>query len=204
MPIPKNSYFLFATLTLAAIMLGLIVLGERGESLFEFDREKIAQGDWYRLLSGHLIHYGNYHLMMNIAGLGLTLGVLWSHLNTRHFLWVSFSSALFISLGILFFSPTLFYYGGFSGIIHTLIAFALITDFKQAPATNSIVLTLLLIKVGYEQTALYDPHHALLPVLVAVDAHLYGVIAGIILSIIYILAHRFQSPICMINTSSKP
>ena len=47
------------------------LLGESGRLALRYEREAVLQGEYWRLLTGHLVHGTWLHLLLNGAGLGL-------------------------------------------------------------------------------------------------------------------------------------
>src|SRR5690606_26318690 len=102
------SLWLTFLLSLLIIMLG--VFAEQSEPLLQFDRQLIQQGEWWRLISGNLIHYGLYHLLMNTAALLLCGYVLLRDLNPRAYAALLLISAISVSGGLYFYNPELSWY----------------------------------------------------------------------------------------------
>lgn len=166
----------------AAVLLVLMILAALcqpiSEPALQFDREYIQQGEWWRLVTSQFIHYGHYHLLMNVAALAIVTFALW-----REAALTSYISVLMICLtgtgvGLWFSDPDLFYYAGLSGALHGLIAAGLILTLPQTPRINSLALLIVAGKVVWEHTPWFDVQHALLNAPVAVDAHLWGAVSG--------------------------
>ena len=66
-PRPTPAFWL--TLSLACALLVLGIFSSPDNNPLELDRLRVVQGEWWRLLSGNLVHYGLYHLLMNLAAL---------------------------------------------------------------------------------------------------------------------------------------
>ena len=71
------------SLSSLAIALG----GDAGREVFRYQREAIADGEFWRLFSGHLAHLGISHLLLNIAGL-LLIWLLVGH-RFRNIQWIA-------------------------------------------------------------------------------------------------------------------
>ena len=54
-----------------AIALLLEVAGDSATALLRYDREVIGNGELWRLLTGHLVHLGWSHFLLNAIGLAL-------------------------------------------------------------------------------------------------------------------------------------
>ncbi len=93
----------------------------------EFDRGAMAQGELWRLVSGHLTHWNSDQLLWDLATfVGLSVVCLWR--SPRAFLWCVAGSALAISVGIWIMQPEIATYRGLSGIdsaLFTLLAVGL-------------------------------------------------------------------------------
>ena len=62
-------------LIVAVMVLGVLALGgQRLRMLLQYDRAALATGEWWRLVTGHLVHLGWDHLALNVAGL---IGLWW-------------------------------------------------------------------------------------------------------------------------------
>lgn len=160
------------------------------EPLLQFDRDAIAQGEWWRLISSQFIHYGVYHLLMNAAALIIINVALWRDAAVKSYLITLFVCLAGTGIGLWFFDPDLFFYTGLSGALHGLIVAGLLFTLKQTPAINAVALLAVWGKVIYEHTPWFDPQHALLPVPVAVDAHLWGAVSGLIAGLMLLWVRR--------------
>ncbi|BCR03420.1 hypothetical protein DESUT3_04890 [Desulfuromonas versatilis] len=107
-------------LLVAAASLSYLVPGLA--EVLVFDRHAIGQGELWRLLSGHLVHFSASHLLLDLAVVALAgaaiergprcaAGALYT------------GSALAISLALLVLQPQMAFYGGLSGIATAQIAF---------------------------------------------------------------------------------
>ncbi|MBE8716824.1 rhombosortase [Cellvibrio polysaccharolyticus] len=160
------------------------------EPLLQFDRNAIAQGEWWRLISSQFIHYGVYHLLMNAAALVIINAALWRDAAVKHYLATLITCLAVTGIGLWFFDPELFFYAGLSGTLHGLIIAGLLLTLPQTPTINALALLVIWGKVIYEHTPWFDPQHALLPVPVAVDAHLWGAVAGTFAGLILLWIQR--------------
>lgn len=187
---------LWLTFLLSLFILVLALFAGHSESLLQFDRELIHQGQWWRLLSGSFVHYGLYHLVMNLSALLLCGFVLLRQISIGVYLLLLGLCAGAVGIGLYNYAPQFSYYAGLSGVLHGLIIAGLLLSIRFTPVTNTLVLVAVIAKLLHEQSADYDIHHALLPVPVAVDAHLYGALGGFVATgLIYlrrVLCARWQ------------
>lgn len=173
---------LWLSICLCALLLALGAFPAITEPLLQFDRQRIGNGEWWRLLSGQLVHYGVYHLLMNVAALGLCGFVLLRYLSLPAYATLLLVSGLGVGLGLYFLSLELDFYAGISGVLHGLILAGLLIGLRATPIFNVVALLLVMGKLFQEQAADFDTSHALLPVPVAVDAHVYGAVAGFLVA----------------------
>ena len=183
-------------LTLSLAMITLLLASFQGwsEPWLEFNREAIDRGQWWRLITGHWVHYGFYHLLMNSAALLLCGYVLLTELKPSHYTGLLLTCLVTVGLGLYWGNPQLGYYAGLSGVLHGLLVAGLFLGLYQAPRLYGLALLVVAIKVLREQWPGFDTTHALLPVPVAVDAHLYGALTGLAWGLLAILARRPLHP----------
>jgi rhomboid family GlyGly-CTERM serine protease len=155
------------------------LFGDAGRSLLRFDRTAIAHAEVWRLLSGHFVHLGPSHYLLNATGLVLTWLLVGLHFTARQWLCVVVASAAGIDAGLWFLVPQLDWYVGMSGLLHGMLAAGVVNGFKTMPREASLIGIVLLLKITFEQ--LIGP----LPGSeqstggdVVVDAHLYGALTG--------------------------
>lgn len=170
------------SLTLGLTLVTLLLAAIQGwsEPWLEFNRSAINQGQWWRLITGHWVHYGFYHLLMNATALLLCGYVLLIDLKPGHYIALLLTCLLAVGLGLYWGSPELGYYAGLSGVLHGLLVAGILLGLPQTPRLYGLALLVVTVKIVREQWPGFDTAHALLPVPVAVDAHLYGAAMGLV------------------------
>lgn len=140
----------------------------------------LALAEPWRLASGQLTHLGWTHLMMNLAGLGIFWAIFGRDLRIWQWAAAILACGAGVSLGLLWFSPDLDWYVGFSGILHGLLASVVVVRiFRQPGALTALLLVGLVAKLAWEQFAGGDASTAhLIGGTVIVDSHLYGALTG--------------------------
>jgi rhomboid family GlyGly-CTERM serine protease len=174
--------WLLGLLVAALVLLSLLCesgTGEHARLLLRYEREAVLQGEYWRLLTGHLVHGSWLHLWLNCAGLGLIAALFPDHYSTRQWLLIGLLSLVTIDLGFVFWEPQLTWYVGLSGVLHGALAAGAIAWWRYE--TKRLALALSLIFAG---KLLWEQLHGALPLsgglAVVVDAHLYGAIGGVI------------------------
>lgn len=170
------------------------IVPEQIQQLFVYQYSAIAQAEYWRLLTGHLMHSNSWHLMMNLAGLGLVLLLHGRYYNPWSIILYVGCAALAISYLLLFFAPEIKVYVGLSGVLHALLCIGALKDIQHNEPTGKILLFGLIAKVSYEQWRGPDADLAqLINANVAIDAHLFGVITGLALTLILFIVDYFHS-----------
>jgi rhomboid family GlyGly-CTERM serine protease len=173
---PLSSYWI-----LSAVILLLALLPETVQSWLIYERNALLQGQIWRAFSAHLLHSNHWHLLMNIAGLLLVMLLHGGYYRWRMLLLLWFFCAGTISSMLYLFSPQIHVYVGLSGLLHAMLAMGAIKDIQLNQRSGILLLVGLLAKVLWEQWQ--GPDLALAELInasVATDAHLYGVVAGLI------------------------
>jgi rhomboid family GlyGly-CTERM serine protease len=167
--------WLFGLLFGVLVALGLVEEGLRNVLLYE--RHGVFAGEYWRLLTGHLVHGSTQHLLLNLAGLLLIAALFPRDYSSVEWLFVGLSSVVVMDVAFVFYEPQLQWYVGFSGVLHGALAAGAVAWWRSEPKPVALVLTVVLIgKLLWEQWRGALPLSGDLPVVV--DAHLYGAIGG--------------------------
>lgn len=178
----------------AAALIASLAGGDASPAL-RYERTGILAGEWWRLASGHLVHLGLSHLLLNLAGLALIGWVFAPGLRARDWLVALAGSWLAASSGFLLLEPQLRWYVGLSGLLHGLLLGAALLDRGLPLRLRLIVIAAVIVKLLWEQWA------GALPLTaeaaggpVVVDAHLYGGLGGLAAAALWRLRAR-QAPV---------
>ena len=189
--------------TLAWLVPGIVVLcalvlllaGDSGREWLRFDRHGIAAGELWRLLTGHLVHLGLSHTLLNLAGLVLVVVGLAFFLIGLQWLWVMAGSVGAIDLGLWFGAPSLEWYVGLSGLLHGMLGAGIVAGIAARSGEALILAVVVAGKLAWEQFAGPLPgSETTSGGAVIVDAHLYGVIGGTLVAAMLIRV-RGRAPI---------
>lgn len=168
-------------IALLGLSLGAMLLGPKATAQLSYQREAILQGEWWRLLTAHLVHGTWGHWAFNAAGLLLVWAIFPAHLARWSALALIAGVALLTSLALLILDPTVSWYLGMSALLHGLFMAWSIEAVFQRRSFAGLMVAAITGKLAYEQLAGPLPGSAEavgLPVLV--DAHLYAAFAGIV------------------------
>lgn len=181
---------------LGVVAVILSLAGGPESPALRYERTAVLAGEWWRLASGHLVHLGIAHLLLNLAGLALIGWIFGPGLRARDWLWVFLLSIITIDAGFVLLEPRLAWYVGLSGILHGLLLGAAVLDRGFSPALRLSLILCVFAKLAWEQWAGALPFTAEAaggPVVV--DAHLYGALGGVVAGVLLALRQRLVTPV---------
>ncbi len=175
---------------MAAALIALIIQGCGGREMLLYDRAATGNGEWWRLWTGHLVHFGWPHFM---ADMGLFLVLGWLVEQPKPWLarlsLVLMLPAIFDAL--FWFDPELHRYGGLSAYNLGLLLFYAGHGWRK-DWTDWFWPAVLVIYVGeliLEITASHGMGGGMIKfddptVHVATTAHLAGIVCGLVMLVI--------------------
>jgi rhomboid family GlyGly-CTERM serine protease len=175
-PTARSSIWLLGLLAATVVLLS--IPGESARVLLRYERVAVLDsGEYWRLLTGHLVHGSSTHLALNLAGLALIGTLFPRHFSLSGWLAVLLASLVAIDIGFVWNEPHLAWYVGLSGVLHGCLAAGAIAWWHYETRGLAAALTLLLVgKLAWEQWHGALPLSGDMPVIV--DAHLYGAMGG--------------------------
>lgn len=117
---------------------------------------------------------------MNLLGLVIILCLFINAFKNKCLLPLILFNSLFIGLALFFFEQQVIWYVGFSGVLHGLFSYGAMHDMHQKDKWGYLLGVGVLAKVAYEQ--LFGAEQSTIDLIgapVLVNAHLYGMLAGI-------------------------
>lgn len=142
-----------------------------------YDRAAVADGEFWRLLSGALVHLTGEHLALNLVGLALIWGLFGFRMGSGSWLFVAAFSAVMGSAAGYWLDPEVLYSVGASGLLHGLLAAGCLAEVGVGGRLGYAILAILIAKIATEQFAggvsaqwLANP--------INVQAHWHGAAAG--------------------------
>lgn len=161
------------------------------ENALAYQVHSIQQGQWWRLITGNLMHTNFWHLLMNVLGLWVIAFLYQFHFSFFKFLVLFTLLCLLEGLGLYFFYPIQAYVG-LSGVLHGLFAFGAVREILANIKMGYLLLIGVIFKTSYEQ--IFGSSIQLSQIIeakVATEAHFVGMFCGIILAIsIWALSKR--------------
>ncbi len=118
------------SLLLASLAVAAYWLFGAAPDVWVFDRTAIAQGDWWRLFTGHWVHSSLAHAIWDIGAL-LVVGFLFEKQLGRQMFFVLFLGGLAVDAWIWWGETSLAYYCGLSGILNSLMAVGLVQLWRE-------------------------------------------------------------------------
>jgi len=130
----------------------------------------VAQGDWWRLMTAAFLHYGPFHLLLNMVGLYWFGSLLERRIGSGRFVLLYLVSGLAGSAGALVVSPTSATVGA-SGAIFGILGAALVLERQGTPIFGGSVVGLLVINLAI--TFAFRGS-------ISVGGHLGGLVGGVL------------------------
>lgn len=183
------SSFHWSLLGFVLLLILLHLLPNSLHTVLEYHRAEPTQ--IWRAFTGHLLHSNNWHLLMNLGALVLILMLHQLYYRLNSFLLLLICGCVGISVLLYWCSPDIKIYVGLSGWLHCLITVGALLDIKHKMQSGWLILLGVVAKVLYEQWQGPDADLAsLIQANVAIDAHLYGVICGLLLGFVFLLSAK--------------
>ena len=187
--LPLERKYLLPPLSLACIasVLMLLQLGP----MLDFDRNAINQGELWRILTGQFMHSNVYHLLLNVLGIVFIWLLHAEYTRPRQYAFNVLFLALWTGALIYFLAPNIVVYTGLSGLLHGVIIWGAAQDCRRNMVTGYLLFIGVWLKIGFEQSQGASVEVArLIESRVAIEAHLYGAVGGVILFIADLLYHQ--------------
>jgi rhomboid family GlyGly-CTERM serine protease len=165
-----------ALLGACAVLLLPTLWGEGGRLALRYDRDALAQGQVWRLLTAHWVHLGLRHALVNVLGFALMWALFARDYSARQWLLIVLAAVAAIDAGLWLWDSTIRWYVGSSGVLHGILAAGTVAHLKRREPLGLLLAALLAGKLLYEQRLGPLPFSG--SAAVVVDAHLFGVLGG--------------------------
>ena len=142
--------------TAAVCVAALVTFASPGlQHALTLDRDALWTGEWWRLFTGHLVHFTPRHLIYDLAVV-LVAGLLAETHSPRETRRLYLLSGPGISIILIAAEPQMQVYGGLSGVATGLAVFACLSRIETRGAIRWLArgtLLLIALKLGWELTA---------------------------------------------------
>jgi rhomboid family GlyGly-CTERM serine protease len=165
-----------ALLAACALLLLPTLAGEAGRRLLRYDRVALAAGEWWRLLTAHVVHLDTRHALLNCLGLALMWALFARDYSPRQWVPIVLGAMAAIDAGLWLCDSTLLWYVGSSGALHGVMAAGALAHIRRGERDGWVLAGLLAVKLAYEHWLGALPFSG--SDAVVVSAHLYGVVGG--------------------------
>jgi rhomboid family GlyGly-CTERM serine protease len=165
-----------ALLAACALLLLPTLAGGAGRRLLRYDRVALAAGEWWRLLTAHVVHLDTRHALLNCLGLVLMWALFARDYSPRQWVPIVLGATAAIDAGLWLCDSTLLWYVGSSGALHGVMAAGALAQVRRGERAGWVLAGLLAVKLAYEAWFGALPLSGSDPVVVS--AHLYGVVGG--------------------------
>ena len=156
-----------------------------------YQYQGITQGELWRLFTGHFFHTNAYHLLLNLSALILLWSLHGHFYNYKNYGFLFVVSAITCSVGLYFFSTDIKQYVGLSGVLHGIFVFGGMMDIRYKDKTGYLLILGVCLKLAHEQFyGASEEVSSLINASVAIDAHLWGAIGGLLFSCCYLLISK--------------
>nr|WP_237668548.1 rhombosortase [Vibrio toranzoniae] len=183
--ITRHGFNVYPVLIFTSLLCVLFQL-EPVQAWVVWDNNAIADGQWWRILTGNFSHTNYSHLVMNLAGLWI-ISYLFQP-NKKQLI----SALLFISVvtGLALLLSSIQVYMGLSGTLHGLFGLFALREALNGRQSSLLLVVGLIAKIAWEQfVGPSSTTGELINARVAIEAHLAGALAGGFVAVIFSLAN---------------
>lgn len=153
------------------------------QSDFLYIRESVNQGEWWRIITGQLVHTNWPHYILNVGSLILFALLFYITISTRTFTISLFLLVISIGTCLHLFEPTIYWYAGLSGAIYGIYLIGAYTAYLANDKFIAISIAILIIgKAIFDHW--YGPiynNSELIEARVVTESHLYGIASATVL-----------------------
>lgn len=160
-----------------------------------FQRERIMEGELWRIWTGNLVHTNYVHYTLNMLGLLLLLLLFQALISVWAAFFALFVLMTGVGLGLYYFSPNLIWYAGLSSALYG--GYVIASVYAIAKRDYYLGMPVLLIILGKLIGNELNPEslNASIPLTgapTAQDAHRYGIMSASVYLLSHALWHKIQ------------
>jgi rhomboid family GlyGly-CTERM serine protease len=146
-----------------------------------WDHHAIINGEYWRIITGHLLHTNTAHLIMNLMGLWC-IAYIFKPSNQRLIITLLFAS---ITIGMTLLMTDTSLYVGLSGILHCLFTFFALYEVWHKKRSSLWLVLAVSIKIASEWLTTNSVSSGLIEATVSRESHLLGYLSAYLLLFIY-------------------
>ncbi len=139
------------TLLIAGAAVAVYAVSGLREALI-YDRESLAHGEWWRLVTGNLVHHSGRHLDYDLLAF-LIAGALIEIRRLPGFAVLCLAAGIAVGAAVYLLEPGMRYYGGLSGIVTAAVVYLCLWGLTETGWWRWLcagVLSLMTVKIGVE------------------------------------------------------
>src|ERR1700756_919391 len=125
--------------------------GDAGRELLRYDRAGLAAGQWWRLLTAHLVHLDLEHAALNSLGLVLMWALFPRDYRPGQWLLIVLTAIAAIDAGLWLRDSTVAWYVGSSGALHGVMAAGTLAHLRRGDVDGWILAGFIVVKLSFEQ-----------------------------------------------------
>lgn len=199
---PRTLLIAIALSVLSAIF---FALGDFAIAHLALEPNAVQQGDWWRLITAHWLHFTFYHFGINVIAFVAITALFFTQESARRFTASLAIMCVLLGLALALLNPEYSPYVGLSGLLHGILVQGIIKTRDYSRSIKGIALLLVGVKLGYEQSPWYSAEDLEIAVgaQIAVDAHLYGAILGLLVGALMCVIGRSQNPFKLKRANEK-
>lgn len=191
--LPLQAIHLRAPLMILMIALCCFLFNSQISDYFNYNRTLVVENQFWRLITGHFFHTNYAHFLLNTLAIVLLWGLHGQFYSTKQYCLLFLLSSLIVSLGIFIFTPEMNEYVGLSGVLHAFFIWGALKDIEHKEKTGYLLLLGVVIKIAHEQIyGASEEIASLIDANVAIDAHLWGAISGLLFYFITFIQSKFH------------
>jgi rhomboid family GlyGly-CTERM serine protease len=172
-----------ALLIVCAVILLPELAGEWARAALRYERAAVASGEWWRLITAHLVHLDLEHAALNALGVVLMWSLFARDFSPRQWLVIVLTTFAAIDAGLWFRDTHVDWYVGASGALHGVMTAGTVAHVRRGDLDGWILAIFIIVKLLYEQWSGQLPFSQS-GVPVVVNAHLYGALGGLAMAAI--------------------
>jgi len=181
-------------LILGLLCLIIYALSTENITALDYNRELIIDGELWRLITGNFNHTNIYHVLLNVCALAVISGLHYRYYSATVYLSLILILSIGVGAGIFLLSPSTQLYVGLSGILHGIIIVGAIIDVTKQYYSGYILIAGTIIKIINEQFFNSPIEMSkLIQAQVLTEAHLYGLVTGLIISPLFVYLNKKKS-----------